>query len=240
MTERRKGAIVTGASCGIGRAISEKLCERQYEVYGIGRDFGREDTRRLLEDNPNFHACECDVRDSNVLIQTIEKIMNQTEIHVLVNNAGVGYYGLLEHLNAKQICEMVRVNLEVPMVLTSILMRTLKEHGGLILNVASVTAENKNPHGCVYGATKAGLLSFGDSLFEEARKYGIRVTTILPDMTDTELYRNADFGIGEEKESYLTPEQVAEAVGHILDAESGIVVPKLVLRPQIHRIQRKR
>lgn len=59
-------------------------------------------------------------------------------------------------------------------------------------------------------------------------------------MTETNLYRNADFTVGEEKESYLTPEEVAEAVEYVLNQREGIVIPELVLRPQLHRIRKKK
>lgn len=78
------------------------------------------------------------------------------------------------------------------MIITNLLLRDLKKNKGTIINISSITAEKTNPHGCAYGATKAGLTSFSHSLFEEARKYGVRVVNLEPDMTDTNLYRNAD------------------------------------------------
>ena len=59
-------------------------------------------------------------------------------------------------------------------------------------------------------------------------------------MTKTELYRNADFTVGEEVESYLLPEEVAQAVEFILNQREGLVVTELTLRPQLHRIQKKK
>ena len=70
-------------------------------------------------------------------------------------------------------------------------------------------------------------------------RYSI-LTARHPDMTETKLYRNADFTVGEEKESYLTPEEVAEAVEYVLNQREGIVIPELVLRPQLHRIRKKK
>ena len=102
-----------------------------------------------------------------------------------------------------------------------------------------MTAQQSNPHGCAYGAVKAGLVSFSRSLFDEARKYGVRVATVSPDMTKTELYRNADFTVGEETESYLLPQDVAEAVAYIVGQREGVAVSEVTLRPQYHRIRRK-
>lgn len=124
------------------------------------------------------------------------------------------------------------------MILTQLLLRDLKKNAGYIINIASVTANESNPHGCAYGATKAGLASFTRSLFDEARKYGVKVSAIYPDLTKTNLYRNADFKEGDELESYLLPEEVAGAVEYILKQRDGVVAAEIVLKPQIHRIKR--
>lgn len=254
----KKRAIVTGASSGIGREISRVLVEMGYEVYGFGRSFPDEepeqiDTKRDLmgkictengtdaqnEEKGMLHRIVCDLLDTQELESQIKQIRRQGGVQLLVNNAGVGYYGLHEELNTQKIQKLVRTNLEVPMVLTNLLLRDLKKCAGTIINISSVTAQLNNPHGCAYGATKAGLSSFSRSLFDEVRKYGVRVVTIQPDMTKTELYRNADFAQGEEEASYLLPEEIAETVRDILYMREGAVVTEITLRPQLHRIRRK-
>lgn len=244
-----KAAIVTGASSGIGFAISQKLCALGYEVYGIGRNFKEtEDVEHInfgtaqsmqMGEQTQFHPVICDLLDTDKLCKVIRKIAAEHEVYILVNNAGVGYYGLHEELNPKKIQELVRTNLEVPMILTQQLLREIKKQKGYIINIASVTASQSNPHGCAYGAAKAGLASFSRSLFDETRKYGVKVITISPDMTCTNLYRNADFDVSEEIEAYLLPEDVAEAVGWILNQRESLVVTDITLKPQLHRIKRK-
>ena len=147
--------------------------------------------------------------------------------------------GLHEELSPDKIKKLVRTNLETPMILTQQLLRHLKNNAGYVINISSVTANQSNPHGCAYGATKAGLASFSHSLFDEARKYGVKVVTIFPDITQTNLYRNADFREGDEAESYLLPEDVAGAVEWILSQREGVIVTDITLKPQIHRIKRK-
>ncbi len=239
-----KIAIVTGASSGIGKEISKSLCKMGYEVYGFGREF-REESELMQEDflkeaKGKFHKIICDLLKTEELLKYLKEIRTKGEVSILVNNAGVGFYGLHEELNPRKIQTMLRTNLEVPMVLTNVLLRDLKKNAGTIINISSVTASQTNPHGCAYGATKAGLTSFSHSLFEEARKYGVKVVNIQPDMTKTNLYRNADFEQGEEEASFLLPEEVAEAVEFILSQRKGVVVTDLSLRPQLHRIQRKK
>lgn len=254
----KKTAIVTGASSGIGREISRVLVEMGYEVYGFGREFPEEESEQIRtkqdpaesigtengtdkqnQENGMLHRIVCDLLDTPELERQIKVIRRQSEVSLLVNNAGVGYYGLHEELNTQKIQKLVRTNLEVPMVLTNLLLRDLKKYGGTVINISSVTAQRSNPHGCAYGATKAGLSSFSRSLFDEVRKYGVRVVTIQPDMTKTDLYRNADFEQGEEEDSYLLPEEVADTVRDILQMRKGAVVTEITLRPQLHRIRRK-
>lgn len=228
-------AVVTGASSGIGYAISKKLMVLGYEVFGFGRDFGKTEWK----EGKSAHSIVCDVLDTEKLCACVKQIAAQHQVRILVNNAGVGYYGLHEELSPGKIKELVRTNLETPMILTQQLLRHLKNNAGYVINISSVTAMQSNPHGCAYGATKAGLASFSHSLFDEARKYGVKVATIFPDMTQTNLYRNADFREGEETESYLLPDDVADAVEFILCQREGVIVNDITLKPQIHRIKRK-
>ena len=279
---QKKVALVTGASSGIGRAISARLLALGYEVYGIGRQFPAElpeasvnaadlsagtrpqaplapeaEAAARTPTNPSaseiaaaaatpaaFHPIVCDLLDTKKLqsvVAALQKEWKQEKrtLTLLVNNAGTAYYGLHEELRPEGISEMVRVNLEVPMLLTQQLLRTLKQNHGTIINISSVTAIGSNPHGVAYGATKAGLLSFSRSLFDEARKYGVRVTAILPDMTDTELYRHADFTADPAMDAHLEAEDVADAVEYALTTRAGTCIPEIILRPQLHRIKKK-
>ena len=226
-------AIVTGASSGIGKAICRQLAANGWLVYGIGRSFNQSD------DISGIERIVCDITDTAKLIKTIKEINKNHDISLLINNAGVGFYALHEELNPVKISQMVRTNLEAPMIITNLLLRDLKKNKGTIINISSITAEKTNPHGCAYGAVKAGLASFSRSLFDEARKYGVRVAVVSPDMTKTELYRNADFTVGEETESYLLPQDVADAVAYIVGQREGVAVSEVTLRPQYHRIRRK-
>lgn len=227
-------AVVTGASSGIGKAISEMLLQKGYVVYGFGRDFST--WQEMVE---QFHPVVVDMTDLTTLTQTMQSILKEYEISVLINNAGVGYFGLHEELNPAKIQEMVAVNVTAPMVLSQLALRSLKQQQGWLIQIASVTAEQKNPHGCAYGATKAAVNSFSESLFEEARKYGVKVASILPDMTESNFYRNANFCQGDTEDTYLHPEEVADCIKWMLEQRDGMVVSKVTLRPQRHRLGKK-
>ena len=234
-----KSAIVTGASSGIGLRISESLCKMGYKVYGIGRDFERQEFIEAKLPINLFNKIVLDIRDTDSLCNEIKNITKQDEVCILVNNAATAYYGLHEELNPKKISEMVRTNLEVPMILTQLLLRELKKNKGYIFNISSVTALKSSPHGCAYGACKSGLTAFSKSLFDEARKYDVKVTAIHPDMTKSNLYRNADFCQADEEECYLEPMEVASVVEYILNQRDTVVISEITLQPQKHRIKRK-
>lgn len=277
--DRGSSVLLTGASSGIGKSITEKLLADGFTVYGIGRDFshtawdgeafsaGEKENAGREFFKGNFCPVRLDLLDEEKLERQVTEIIRDARkrgkpIRVLVNNAGTAWYGLHEEIKGKEIREMVRVNLEVPMILTQMFLRQFKEYGRemlvqgrakregqaegpeeiwpTVINISSVTAVSyENTHGACYGATKAGLLSFGRSIFGEARKNGVRVTTILPDMTDTNLYRDANFEADTEFASSLLPEDTADAVMYVLHQPAGVVIPELMIRPQLHRIRKK-
>ena len=231
-----KTVLLTGASSGIGLATGLKLSKEGYEIYGIGRTF---DTTFTLPEN--FHCYSCDLTDHTALLATLNKIKEKLGVpspDILIYNAGVGYYGLHEHISDEDIMSLVRTNIEVPMLLTSHFLPFMKQRkSGHIIFLSSVTARKSNTYGCAYGATKSALLSFANSLFDEVRKNGIKITTLLPDMTQTNLYRNADFTADET--ACLFPEDIADTISYVLSASEHLNITELTIQPQKHRIQKK-
>ncbi len=226
-----KTAIVTGASSGIGLAIAKMLAEEGFKVYGIGR---------IFPEGCDFFEkrMSLDLRDTDILLKKMSAIK---KVDILVNAAGSAFYGLAEFNTPEQIREMCRVDLEAPMILTSALLPNLKDSKGMIINIASVTSTRINTHGAAYGALKAGLRSYGRSLYEEVRKTGVRVVTVCPDLTaGTKLYRNADFKPSEEDGCFLLPEDTAECVRSVINMREGAAVTEVEVRPQFNRIVKKK
>lgn len=231
-----KTVLITGASSGIGLAIANKLSAEGYCVYGIGRSF--DETKDYPEE---FHRFSCDLTnetDRSALLRQLKENFHLIAPDILIHGAGVGYYGLCETIDETDLSAMVRTNLEVPVLLTTHYLPFMKQRGsGHIIFLSSVTAKKTNTYGCAYGATKSGLLSFANSLFEEVRKHGIKVSSVLPDMTQTNLYRNADFTADET--ACLFAEDIADTVSFLLSRGSHMNVTELTLQPQKHRIKKK-
>lgn len=228
-----KKALITGTSSGIGHSLALALLNKNYEVFGISR------TASDIK-HQNFREILLDLCDMENTVSTIETKFSDTDFDILINNAGVGYYGLHMNLSSKMIHEMVTINLEIPMILSSLLLPGLIRTKGCIVNISSYTAkQNTNTHGVAYGATKAGLSSFGTNLFSEIRKHNVRVINIQPEMTITGLYRNADFEASTEEGCALTPEMVTDAVCYAIDAPASACIREITLTPQLNRIKRK-
>ena len=228
----KKTAVVTGASSGIGKAIALMLAEEGYEVIGIGRNF--------REESKGVKTLVADLTDETVLLDTVKQIKQMAgKVSLLVNCAGVAYYGLHELLGAAKIREMVRLNIELPMILTEEFLPAIREQQGTIVNVSSVTAMAASPHAAAYGATKAALSHFSDSIFAEERKHGVRVINIEPDLTETNLYRNADFTTSDDPSACLNPADVAEALRSALHTRPGTCIRNIRLSPQKNIINRK-
>ncbi len=230
-------AIVTGATSGIGLEISMMLLDKGYRVFGIGRNFSRAKIEHRA-----FIPIAYDLSDAGEVIKAARRIrtLRQEPVFLLINNAGIGAFGPHEAIDLERIHELVAVNLEAPMLLTRLFMADLKRSKGFIINMASVTALKPSPMGSAYSATKAGLLHFSRSLFEEIRKSGVRVVTICPDMTRTGLFRDSNIDVADEPSTYLTPRYVANAVRTVIEQPEGSVMTEIVLRPQRHMITRRK
>ena len=231
-----KNCIVTGASSGIGRECALMLLKNRFRVFGISRDFSKCDI-----EHQGFIPCPCDLTDTKALRDVIAGIRKQTmqSLDLLLNCAGAGYFAPHEELKPGAICDMVALNLQAPILLTSLLLRDIKKSRGFIINIASITAQHIAPRGCAYGATKAGLLHFSRSLFEETRRAGVKVACLMPDLTRTPFFDNLDFGPDDNVQAFIEPQCIARAVEEIITQRPGTVITELVIRPQKLIIKKK-
>ncbi|MCB0833047.1 MAG: SDR family NAD(P)-dependent oxidoreductase [Bacteroidetes bacterium] len=230
-----KTAIVTGASSGIGRSITEMLVRQEFTVFGFARRF-----KSATGSDDCFQPVECDVTDLRLLEARVKTVLeNQDGLDLLVNNAGVGVFGPHEELNTLDLKAMLETNFVAPILLTRLCLRALKKRRGMIVQIGSTSALKASPIGSAYAASKAGSGHFSLSLFEEVRKSGVRVVTINPDMTETPFYDQASFGTHEDADSRLLPHEVAKAVETVLLQREGSVISELTIKPQRVQIKKK-
>lgn len=228
-------AVVTGASSGIGKAISIRLLELGYDVMGISREI---DTDPIQ--HPNFSTLPCDLSDEFELNAIIPILQTDPSVSILCNVAGFGVFEPHEEIDTDTISKMVALNLTAPMILSNALLRVLKFNQGVIFNITSIEALRSSKFSAIYTATKTGLRAFSQSLFEEVRKSGVNVVSINPDMTDTAFFDSLRFNPSEEFDKRLEAEDIADVVQNILDMRNGACITDITIRPQRFAVVKKK
>ena len=219
-----KTAVVTGASSGIGKAISTRLLTLGYKVIGISRNVTNKDFN-----HPAFQALQFDLSQEQEVLALCEKLKKEN-IFILVNCAGFGRFEPHEELHVNIITTMTFVNLTAPMLLTNALLHSLKNNAGYLININSIEALRASKFAAVYSATKAGLRAFSDALFEETRKSALSITNINPDMTQSSFYDELRFETSQKEDERLLASDIADAVAHILSMRKGAVVSEYTIR----------
>lgn len=228
-----KIAVVTGASSGIGKAISFRLLTLGYKVIGVSRSIKEEDFN-----DANFSALKADLSQEKSTLELCKKLSN-FDIYILINCAGFGKFAPHEELNSKTITQMTFLNLTAPMLITNVLLRKLKKNDGYLININSIEAIRASKFAGVYSATKAGLKAFGDAIFEETRKSGLSVTNINPDMTESSFYDELRFDVSKKEDEKLLSSDIADAIEHILTMRKGAVVNNYTIRSLKFGISKK-
>lgn len=179
--------VVTGSSKGLGLAICKRLLNENYKVVGIARS--KSDEFRQLEEefkeklfyiNYDFN----NTKDIHDLVKSITK--EYGHIYALINNAALGHDGVLGTMHETQISELIRVNIEAPILLTKYASRSmLMKLRGRIINIGSIIGSTGFNGLSVYGATKSAMQGFTKSLARELGKAKITVNTIAPGYMQT-------------------------------------------------------
>ncbi len=231
-----KIALVTGASRGIGKAISLGLMARGATVCVVGRELATLES--IATSAPEYRAMiyQADLmRDGDIakLAATIQR--DHGRVDMLVHCAAGFSYGKLESASVKDFDRQYRLNVRAPYLLTQTLLPMLKSCQGEIVFLSSSVVLRPTANVSQYAATKHALKAIADSLREEVNADGVRVLSVLPGRTATSL-QEAIFRY--EKRSYdprllLQPEDVAEVVINTLALPRTAEVTNISMRPTI-------
>jgi short-subunit dehydrogenase len=193
MEAKRETVLITGATSGIGNDFAHIFAERGYDLFLASRNREKMDSiKKKLED-----LCGITVRMMSVdLAKPLstrkvyeETISQKMDIHVLVNNAGVGVAGEHVDLDMRKVEEMIHLNVTTLTELCSLFGGAMKKkRKGYILNIASTAAYQPTPFTAVYGATKSYVLNFSEALAEELEDYNVVVSCLSPGPTDTNFF----------------------------------------------------
>ena len=171
-----RSAVVTGASSGIGRETALLLAHKGARVRAVARS--RSDLEELAGENP---AITPHVADLSAEADRASLVDEAGEVDVLVNNAGLGWTGLVEDMPAERVRRLFEVNVLALVDLTQrLLPGMLARRRGHVVNLASVASWVATPPLTVYSATKFAVQGFSDGLRRETAGRGVVVSTVNP------------------------------------------------------------
>lgn len=232
MSLRGKVAIVTGSTGGIGLAVAERLVASGMDVVVSARGAERvaEVADRLAGAGPGRAVgLPCDVRDASaceaLVTGTVERF---GRLDVLVNNAGVGIMRPIQELTLEEWRRQIDTNLGGVFHCSRAAIPHLSRSGdGWIVNIGSLAGRNAFAGGAAYNASKFGLLGMTEAMMLDLRHQGVRVSVVMPGSVQTE------FGDGSAsaKDWALQPEDVALAVGQLLEYPGRALVSRIEMRP---------
>jgi NADP-dependent 3-hydroxy acid dehydrogenase YdfG len=233
--QKNQVAIVTGASRGIGKAVSFKLAEIGTKLSLVGTS---EDIHKTGEElrEAGFHEVETnqvDVSNEEQMKELVQKTISKFgTVDILVNNAGIGFFKTVEGTSVDEWRKVFEVNVQGVFVGSKAVLPHMKEKKfGTIITISSDVGRYTIPNGAAYTSTKYAVQGFSGALAQEVREYGIRVGTINPGMVDT-YFNNSTQGTPDKKE-WLKAENVAEAVIYMAMAPKHMVIDEIVLHPLI-------
>jgi len=231
-------AIVTGASRGIGRAISLALADRgaTLVVTDVLTDAVNAFAGDLQGQGKTAEAFTLDVTDGASIEATVEGVLARFgRIDVLVNNAGIARDQLLMRMKREDWDLVIRLNLTGAFACTQAVLRPMiKQRAGRIVSISSVVGQMGNAGQSNYAASKAGLIGFSKAVAREVAGRNITVNVVAPGLIDTDMTRALPEAVRAEWVSRVplarfgTAEDVAAAVCFLASDEAAYVTGQVL------------
>ena len=227
-----KVALVTGAGRGIGKAVALSLAQSGCRVILAARTGAQleEVQREIRARGGEALVVAADLTRDEDIQHLVESSQSWGAVDILINNAGWGKRAPVVKGNVEDWDRTFRVNLRAPMILAKQFLPGMIEKGeGAVINIGSVSGKTGEANGAAYSASKFGLIGFTQSLYEEVREQGIKVSVILPGYVDTPLIpmnRQLD------RSKMIQADDIAQAVHYVLTSPASCCPVEITVRPQ--------
>lgn len=228
-----KVALVTGAGRGIGKAVALSLARSGCRIVLASRT--RDQLEQVKSDIRAQGGQALSIATDLTKDDEIQRLIEESQaawqrVDFLINNAGWGKRAPVIRARVEDWDQTFRLNLRAPMMLAKMLLPAMIAKGeGAVINIGSVSGKTGEANGAAYSASKFGLIGFTQSLYEEVREYGIKVSVILPGFVNTPLIpetRQLDRG------KMIQADDIALAVQYILTSPGTSCPVEITIRPQ--------
>lgn len=235
-----KNAVVTGARRGIGRCIVENFALNGCNVWACARKYDAEFEKDMAEISEKYGVfikpVYFDLSDMNEIKEGFKSIYKEKKsIDILVNNAGIVHTNLFQMTTMEQIYEVYQTNIFAPMQLTQLVLKVMtRNKKGSIINISSIAGLDANPTNCTYGSSKAAVISFTRTLASEVGSFGIRVNSIAPGPTQTDMVNVVKEKVGDNilnncaMSRFGEPDEIANVAVFLASDKSSFVNGQII------------
>ncbi len=228
-----KNAIITGATKGIGRAVTIAFVKQGINVSVCSRNAAELDEFKaeLLSINPRVQVfttvADCAIKpELKTFAEFTEK--NMGFVDIIVNNVGMYKHVSILNDDDSSFEKQMNTNLVPAYELYRFFGKSMVSAGkGHIINICSVAALSPIAEAGVYSVTKHALLGLNNVMRLEMQQYGVKVTAVIPGSTLTDSWK----GIEVDKDQMVLPEDVADAITTIINMSKGANVDQIVVKP---------
>lgn len=232
MPDLPKAIWITGASSGIGKAITFEFAKNGLLIIGTARriDLLTELKRELAEFDTYFEAFQLDV-SNHVLVDNFYKIVSQNyQIDCLINNAGITSFKDVTDNSFEEIRNIIEVNLLGSIyAIKSVLPEMLDRKSGTIINILSAVTQKIYTASSAYSASKSGLQAYAQVLREEVRDKNIRVINISPGATATPIWSQGV--LQKYSDRMMNTDSIAKLIYQLYSEKSNLVTEEVLVRP---------
>lgn len=228
-----KVAYITGGSKGIGYGIAKTLLDNGMKVAITSRAFSaaKQAAGSLSKDPSKVLPLESDVSSLASETKAVKAVIDHFgQLDVLVANAGVGHFAPIDNLSEAAWKETIDTNLTGVFNSVKAGVESLKKSKGYIITIASLAGTNFFENGAAYNASKFGLVGFSQAIMLDLRKYGIKVSTIMPGSVSTHFNKNVPLDADAWK---IQPEDIGQLVADLLKMNPRTLPSKIEVRPSI-------
>jgi NAD(P)-dependent dehydrogenase (short-subunit alcohol dehydrogenase family) len=228
-----KVAYITGGSRGIGYGVAKTLLSAGMKIAITSRDINaaKKAAGSLTKDHSKIMALESDVSLLASETKSVKTVIDQFgQLDVVVANAGVGHLLPIDQLTERHWKETIDTNLTGVFNTVKASIDALKKTKGYIITIASLAGANFFENGAAYNASKFGLVGFTQAIMLDLRKYGVKVTTLMPGSVATHFNNHIP---GDTDAWKIQPEDIGQVVLDLLNMNPRTLPSKIELRPSI-------